>query len=103
MKLFFLIILIILDFLSKRIVFHFIELHKVFSIAPFIDITHIHNYGILFGLFAGVMPFWFIVFLGLLMVIFLIFWMLNLAIIPPAILTLKSTTRSSQFINHLNQ
>ena len=42
---------------------------------PFIDITHIHNYGISFGLFAGVLPLWFIVLSGTVMTILLLFWM----------------------------
>ena len=77
MKLLILILLILLDFLSKKIIFHFIELNKLISIIPFIDFTHIHNYGISFGLFAGILPTWFIILLGLVMVIFLFFWMLK--------------------------
>ena len=45
---------------------------------PFIDIIHIHNYGIAFGLFAGVLPL-FIVLLGVVIIIFLLFWMFNIS------------------------
>ena len=72
MKLLIVILLIFSDFFSKKIIFHSIELNKLISIMPFFDLTHIHNYGISFGLFAGILPLWFIVLLGLLMVIFLL-------------------------------
>lgn len=77
MKLTILTLLIILDFLSKKIIFHFIELNKFISLISFLDITHIHNYGISFGLFAGVLPLWFIVLSGLIVIIILLFWMLK--------------------------
>ena len=79
MKLLILILLILLDFLSKKIIFNFIELYKDISIAPFIDITHIHNYGISFGLFAGVLPMWLIVLFGVIIIIFLLFWMFTVS------------------------
>ena len=75
MRLLVVILLVLLDFLSKKIVFNFIGFNKLVSIMPFIDITHIHNYGISFGLFAGVLPFWFIVLVGIVMTILLLFWM----------------------------
>ena len=75
MRLLVVLILVLLDFLSKKIVFNFIGFNKFISIMPFIEITHIHNYGISFGLFAGILPFWFIVLSGVVMIIFLFFWM----------------------------
>jgi signal peptidase II len=79
MRLLIVILLIFLDFFSKKIIFYFIELNQLISIMPFIDITHIHNYGIAFGLFTGVLPLWFIVMLGSFMVIFLFFWMFRVS------------------------
>lgn len=75
MRLLILALLILLDFLSKKVIFHFVELNKFITLVSFIDITHIHNYGISFGLFAGVLPLWFIVLIGVVMIIFLFFWM----------------------------
>jgi len=75
MKLLIVGLLIFLDFLSKKIIFHFIELNKLISIMPFFDIIHVHNYGISFGLFSGVLPVWFIILSGIVMIIVLIFWM----------------------------
>ena len=77
MRLLILSLLISLDFLSKKIIFHFIELNEYFSLISFIDFIHIQNYGISFGLFAGILPPWFIILSGSLMVIFLFFWMLK--------------------------
>ena len=75
MKLLILVLLILLDFLSKKVIFHFVELNKLISLVSFIDITHIQNYGISFGLFAGILPMWLIVLLGVIMIfiLFLIF------------------------------
>ena len=75
MKLLVVVLLVLLDFLSKKIVFNFIGFNKLVPIMPFIDITHIHNYGISFGLFAGVLSFWFIILSGVVMTILLLFWM----------------------------
>ena len=46
--------LIIFDFLTKKIIFNYIELNSFISLTFFMDITHIQNYGIAFGLFAGI-------------------------------------------------
>ena len=75
MKLLILALLILLDFLSKKVIFHFVELNKLISLVSFIDITHIQNYGISFGLFAGILPMWLIVLLGVIMIFILFFWM----------------------------
>ena len=68
------IVLIIFDFVTKKIIFNYIELNELFSIFFIIDITHVHNYGISFGLFSGILSKWLIIFLGLIMVIIILFW-----------------------------
>ena len=75
MKLLILVLLIFLDFLSKQIIFYFVKLNQLISLVSFVDITHIHNYGIAFGLFAGVLPQWFIIISGVVIMIFLFFWL----------------------------
>ena len=75
MKFFILALLIFLDFISKQIILNFIKLNELVSLVFFLDITHIHNYGIAFGLFSGVLPRWLIVLLGIVLTIFLLFWM----------------------------
>ena len=56
MKFFILALLIFLDFISKQIILNFIKLNELVSLVFFLDITHIHNYGIAFGLFSDVLP-----------------------------------------------
>lgn len=77
MKFGIIIILVFLDFLSKKIIFNFIELNNFVSILPFMYITHIHNYGISFGLFSGILPSWFIILSGSLLIIFITMWLIK--------------------------
>ena len=49
-------ILVSLDLFSKYLVFNYIDLYKFIQITPFFDITHIHNFGISFGLFSNTIP-----------------------------------------------
>ena len=71
------ILLIILDIGSKQIVFEYISLHNFISIFPILDITHIHNYGISFGLFSGIIPSWIIICVGLIIISFIFYMMIN--------------------------
>ena len=76
MKKFFIVILLILfDFVSKKIVFNYLSLNSFVVILPILDLAHIHNYGIAFGLFSGLIPSWMIVIIGL-FVTALIFYMM---------------------------
>ena len=52
-KIIFLISLILLDYISKQLVFLYLKLNNFYELTFFLDIAHIHNYGISFGLFAG--------------------------------------------------
>ena len=70
-------IFISLDLLSKYLVFNYIDLYKFIKITPFLDITHIHNFGISFGLFSETLPAVFLIIIGLLVVFFLIYLLLN--------------------------
>ena len=54
MKLFIFFLLILLDYSTKKIIFNLIDLNAFVTILPFMDITHLHNYGITFGLFSGI-------------------------------------------------
>ena len=76
MKIVLLIVLIVIDFLTKKIVFNYIELNNFIPITFFMDITHIHNYGITFGLFAGSISSWVIILCGFLIIILLLYWMI---------------------------
>ena len=70
-------ILVSLDLFSKYLVFHYIDLYKFIKITPFLDITHIHNFGISFGLFSETIPAGFLIIIALLVVFFIIYLLLN--------------------------
>ena len=76
-KFFFISILFLFDFFSKKIVYNSIELNSFVEIFSILELTHIHNYGISFGLFSGVLNSKFIVLLGIIITIMLFFIMLK--------------------------
>ena len=69
--------LVFVDLLSKYFVFHYIDLYRFIKVTNFFDITHIHNFGVSFGLFSEIIPSLILVIIGLLVVIFLIYLLLN--------------------------
>tara|TARA_B110000438_G_C15416531_1_gene479917 strand:- start:6 stop:464 length:459 start_codon:yes stop_codon:yes gene_type:complete len=76
-KIIFIIILILFDITIKQLVFHSIDLYKFIYITSFLDITHIHNLGISFGLFSDKFhPFVFIL-IGIVITIFIFILFLN--------------------------
>lgn len=75
-KFFFIFILIFCDLLSKYIVYQNIDLNNFIPITFYLDIAHIHNFGISFGLFSGYIPPWLIIIIGLL-ITSLIFYLMN--------------------------
>ena len=77
MKLFIFFLLILIDYCSKKLIFNLIDLNNFISVLPFMDITHIHNFGISFGLFAHTLPSWGIIFCGILIIIFLFYWIIQ--------------------------
>ena len=70
-------LLVLLDILSKYIVFNYIDLHQFIKITYFFDITHIHNFGVSFGLFAGTIPSLVLIFIGLFVTTFVIYLYIN--------------------------
>ena len=74
-KFFIFFILVVFDLLSKKIVFDSIDLHTFISLTFFLDLTHIHNFGVSFGLFSGLISPWLLVILGLLVVGFIFYLM----------------------------
>ena len=61
--------------MSKKIVFDSIDLHTFISLTFFLDLTHIHNFGISFGLFSGLISPWLLIIIGLLVVGFIFYLM----------------------------
>ena len=76
-KPFIFLLLVSFDLLSKYIVFNNIDLYQFIKITYFFDITHIHNFGVSFGLFAGTIPFLVLVLIGLFVTAFVIYLYLN--------------------------
>ena len=70
-------LLVLLDILSKYIVFNYINLYQFITITYFFDITHIHNFGVSFGLFAGTIPSLVLIFIGLFVTAFVIYLYIN--------------------------
>ena len=70
-------ILIFFDFISKKIVYELIDLNTFIPLTFFLDLTHIHNFGVSFGLFAGLISPWILVVIGLLVVIFIYYLMIS--------------------------
>ncbi len=70
-------VLVTLDLLSKKFIFDLIDLNTFISLTFFLDITHIHNFGISFGLFANLVPPWILIILGLLIVVFIFYLMIS--------------------------
>ena len=69
--------LVITDLLSKYIVFNYIDLHRFIKITYFLEITHIHNFGVSFGLFSETIPSSVLIIFGMLIVFFIIYLFLN--------------------------
>ena len=79
MKLFIFLLLILFDYFTKKLIFNLIDLNTFVTILPFMDITHLHNYGITFGLFSGILPPWFIAFISAILIIIIVFWMFQIS------------------------
>ncbi len=71
------VILISLDLVSKYFVYYYIDLYQFIKITPFFDITHIHNFGVSFGLFSGTISSIYLIIIGLLVVFFIIYLLVN--------------------------
>ena len=74
-KILLLLLLIILDLFTKQLIINYIQLHEFIVINFFIDLTHIHNFGVSFGLFSGYISFWVLALIGLLIVFFIYYLM----------------------------
>ena len=71
------ILLVSFDLFSKYLVFNFIDLFRFIRINNFLDIIHIHNFGVSFGLFSEIIPSYILILIGLAVVFFLIYLLVN--------------------------
>ena len=76
-KVFLIFFLFFLDFLSKKLVFITLDLNSFSPLTFFLDLTHIHNFGISFGLFAGQLPPWFLSLIGILVTCSIVYIMIK--------------------------
>ena len=65
----------IFDLISKQIIYYSIDLNSFLTITSFLDVAHIHNFGISFGFFSGIVSPWIFVLVGIIVTGF-IFYML---------------------------
>ena len=76
-KIFILILLVSLDIVTKNLVFNYIDLYDFIPILFFLELTHIHNFGVSFGFLSGIVSPWILIFIGLLVVGFITYLMFN--------------------------
>ena len=65
----------IFDLISKQIIYYSIDLNSFLTITSFLDVAHIHNFGISFGFFSGIVSSWILILVGIIVTGF-IFYML---------------------------
>ena len=76
-KIFILILLVSFDIVTKNLVFNYIDLYDFIPILFFLELTHIHNFGVSFGLLSGIVSPWILILIGLLVVGFITYLMFN--------------------------
>ena len=76
-KTIFFFILVSADLLSKYFVYNFIDLHRFIKVTEILDITHIHNFGVSFGLFSEIISPIILIIIGLSVVVFIFYLLLN--------------------------
>ncbi len=69
--------LVFFDFLSKNLVYELIDLNTFIPLTFFLELTHIHNYGVSFGLFSNFIPAWILICLGLIITVFIYYLMIK--------------------------
>ena len=76
-KIFILILLVGFDIVTKNLVFNYIDLYDFIPIIFFLELTHIHNFGVSFGFLSGIVSPWILICIGLLVVGFITYLMFN--------------------------
>lgn len=71
LKILFVFVFVILDFLSKKIIFLNIDLNNFVYVTSFFELGHIHNFGISFGLLSNVFSSFLLVLLGTILTVIL--------------------------------
>jgi len=56
---------LIIDLISKQIIYYSIDLNSFLAVTSFLDIAHIHNFGIAFGFLSGTFSPWIFILVGI--------------------------------------
>jgi len=64
-KIIIIIFLLIIDLISKQIIYYSIDLNSFLAVTSFLDIAHIHNFGISFGFLSGTFSPWIFILVGI--------------------------------------
>ena len=64
-KIIIIIFLLIIDLSSKQIIYYSIDLNSFLAVTSFLDIAHIHNFGIAFGFLSGTFSPWIFILVGI--------------------------------------
>jgi len=64
-KIIIIIFLLIIDLSSKQIIYYSIDLNSFLVVTSFLDIAHIHNFGIAFGFLSGTFSAWIFILVGI--------------------------------------
>lgn len=72
-----LVFLVLLDILSKKIISNNLELSSVIKINSYLEIVHIHNYGISFGMLSNNFSPIFFILIGILLTLVIFYMMLK--------------------------
>ena len=64
-KIIIIIFLLIFDLISKQIIYYSIDLNSFLVVTSFLDIAHIHNFGIAFGFLSGTFSPWIFILVGI--------------------------------------
>ena len=67
----------IIDLISKQIIYYSIDLNSFLAITSFFDLAHIHNFGISFGFFSGTFSPWIFVLFGIIVTGFILYMLIK--------------------------
>ena len=76
-KLIILFVLTFLDFISKYFVKNTLILNQTLEINQFFDLVYVQNYGVSFGMLSGVVPYWILIIIGILVVVLIMYLSLS--------------------------
>ena len=71
------IFLVFFDLIIKYLIKKNLFINQIVEITSFLDIVYIKNYGVSFGLFSGSISYLYLVFIGIIIVLFIFYLMIN--------------------------